>query len=158
MGCQIKRLGQAISDLPLSEFFTTRWRSKLEKSAFLGVPGAQKIRQNDYNLVIRPPIKILRPLFTLQLLILLIKDPCSKKLKHFFIFVLAHKQAIRTSGSIGILYDHLFIGGLVLLRSIHSPYGKWYYELCKMIIEKCMVCGCYSYFLQVYGAWTNTLV
>ena len=53
-----------------------------------------------------------------------IKNPCSKKLKHFFIFVLAHKQAIRTSGSIGILYDHLFIGGLVLLRSIHSPYGK----------------------------------
>ena len=75
MGCQIKRLGQAISDLPLSEIFTTRWRSKLEKSAFLGVPGAQKIRQNDYNLVKRPPIKILRPLFTLQLLILPTRDP-----------------------------------------------------------------------------------
>ena len=33
MGCQIKRLGQAISDLPLSEFFTTRWCSKLGKTA-----------------------------------------------------------------------------------------------------------------------------
>ena len=33
MGCQIKRLGQAGSDLPLSEIFTTRWRSKLGKTA-----------------------------------------------------------------------------------------------------------------------------
>ena len=33
MGCQIKRLGQAISDLPLSEIFATRWRSKLGKTA-----------------------------------------------------------------------------------------------------------------------------
>ena len=33
MGCQNKRLGQAISDLPLTEIFTTRWRSKLEKTA-----------------------------------------------------------------------------------------------------------------------------
>ena len=39
------------------------------------VPGAQKIGQNDYNLVTRPPIKILRPLFTLQLLILPTRDP-----------------------------------------------------------------------------------
>ena len=33
MGCHIKRLGQVISDLPLSEIFTTRWRSKLGKTA-----------------------------------------------------------------------------------------------------------------------------
>ena len=33
MGCQIKRLGQVISDLPLSEIFTTRWRSKLGETA-----------------------------------------------------------------------------------------------------------------------------
>ena len=39
------------------------------------VPGEQKIGQNDYNLVTRPPIKILRPLFTLQLLILPTRDP-----------------------------------------------------------------------------------
>ena len=45
------------------------------KSVFLGIPGAQKIGQNDYNLVTRPPIKILRPLFTLQLLILLTWGP-----------------------------------------------------------------------------------
>ena len=31
--------------------------------------------QNDYNLLTRPPIKILRPLFTLQLLILPTRDP-----------------------------------------------------------------------------------
>ena len=39
------------------------------------VPGEQKIGQNNYNSVIRPPIKILRPLFTLQLLILPTRDP-----------------------------------------------------------------------------------
>ena len=39
------------------------------------VPWSTKIGQNDFNLVTRPPIKILRPLFTLQLLILLIRDP-----------------------------------------------------------------------------------
>ena len=33
MGCQNKHLGQAVSDLPLSEIFTTRWRSKLGKTA-----------------------------------------------------------------------------------------------------------------------------
>ena len=39
------------------------------------VPGEQKIGQNDYNSVTMPPIKILRPLFTLQLLILPTRDP-----------------------------------------------------------------------------------
>ena len=34
-----------------------------------------KMGQNVYNSVIRPPIKILRPLFTLQLLILPTRDP-----------------------------------------------------------------------------------
>ena len=38
-------------------------------------PGEQKIGQNDYNLVTRPLIKILRPLFTLQLSILPTRDP-----------------------------------------------------------------------------------
>ena len=38
------------------------------------VRGEQKIGQNDYNLVTRPPIKILRPLFTLQLLIFPTRD------------------------------------------------------------------------------------
>ena len=33
------------------------------------IPGEQKIGQKDYNLVRRPLIKILRPLFTFQLLI-----------------------------------------------------------------------------------------
>ena len=36
---------------------------------------AQKIGQNGYNSVTRPPIKILSPLFTLQLLILPTRDP-----------------------------------------------------------------------------------
>ena len=38
-------------------------------------PGEPKIGQNDYNLVTRPLIKILRPLCTLQLLILPTRDP-----------------------------------------------------------------------------------
>ena len=38
-------------------------------------PFAQKIGQNNYNSVPWPPIKILRPLFTLQLLILPTRDP-----------------------------------------------------------------------------------
>ena len=36
---------------------------------------AQKIGQNGYNSVTRPQIKILSPLFTLQLLILPTRDP-----------------------------------------------------------------------------------
>ena len=35
----------------------------------------QKIRRNGFNSLRKPPIKILRPLFTLQLLILLERDP-----------------------------------------------------------------------------------
>ena len=46
-------------------------------------PWKTKIGQNDYNWVTRPPIKILRALVTLQLLILLNKNPfyAQKKLK-----------------------------------------------------------------------------
>ena len=47
------------------------------------IAGEHKKGQNDYNLLTRPPIKILRPLFTLQLLILPTRDPfqAHKKLK-----------------------------------------------------------------------------
>ena len=54
---------------------------QLQDSAlgFLQYPGAQKIGQNDFNSVTRPPIKILGPLFTLQLLISLTRDPFQAK-------------------------------------------------------------------------------
>ena len=49
------------------------------------VPGELKIGQNDYNLVTRPPIKILRPLLTLQLLILPTRDPFQVQIENLFI-------------------------------------------------------------------------
>ena len=58
---------------------TRLWRARNRKNMRLVL----KMGQNDFNSVLRPPIKILRPLFTLQLLISPTRDPfhAQKRLK-----------------------------------------------------------------------------
>ena len=73
--CHANKIWTELSYLPFETFSGVMGTPQPPQTPQNRVPGEQKIGQNDYNLVTRPPIKILRPLFTLQLLILPTRDP-----------------------------------------------------------------------------------